>query len=169
MKHLERFDGLSGMNQSAQEWVQQAQHHFDNYREHPSTTTSKHQHQATVLADVLDWGDITSPIMTRDYSNPPNREIRSEGTNLGTDCRRVLTTLQADRLVIGHTVQDQINSAMDGRVWRIDVGASAAYGGPTEVLEIRKQQQHNARDEIVSILTADSGDWSAKERQAIQL
>jgi len=40
-------------------------------------------------------------------------------------------------MVMGHTVQqDGISSACDGLAWRIDVGMSAAYGGPVEVLEI---------------------------------
>ena len=42
------------------------------------------------------------------------------------------------RLVIGHTVQEQgINSACDGRVWRIDVGMSKYYDGQVQVLELR--------------------------------
>jgi hypothetical protein len=40
--------------------------------------------------------------------------------------------------VIGHTVQKGgITSACDARLWRIDVGLSRHYGGPTQVLEIR--------------------------------
>jgi hypothetical protein len=43
----------------------------------------------------------------------------------------------ARRMVVGHTVQREgINSACDGRVWRIDVGLARYYHGPTEVLEI---------------------------------
>jgi hypothetical protein len=50
----------------------------------------------------------------------------------------VLSLLSAKRLVVGHTVQEQgINSACDGRVWRIDVGLSRFYGKPPSVLEIR--------------------------------
>jgi hypothetical protein len=55
-------------------------------------------------------------------------------------CALLAATLrraQAQRLVIGHTVQPQgITSACDGRVWRIDVGLARYYGGPIEVLEI---------------------------------
>jgi hypothetical protein len=50
----------------------------------------------------------------------------------------VLRALGAKRLVVGHTPQQSgITSGCDGRVWRIDVGISAYYGGRTEVLEIR--------------------------------
>jgi hypothetical protein len=41
-------------------------------------------------------------------------------------------------MVVGHTVQHQgVNSACDGRVWRIDVGLSRYFGGPIQALEIR--------------------------------
>lgn len=48
-----------------------------------------------------------------------------------------LGRLQAVRMVVGHTVQKGgITSGCDGRVWRIDVGLAAHYGGPMQVLEI---------------------------------
>ena len=51
--------------------------------------------------------------------------------------RGVLIDLEATRIVMGHTVQeDGISSACEGRAWRIDVGMAARYGGPVEVLEI---------------------------------
>lgn len=51
--------------------------------------------------------------------------------------RTALRRLDADRMVIGHTVQDEgIRAACDARLWRIDVGLSRYYGGPVEVLEI---------------------------------
>jgi hypothetical protein len=50
---------------------------------------------------------------------------------------RTLAELKVARIVVGHTVQDHgISSACDGKVWRIDVGLAAHYGGPTEVLEL---------------------------------
>lgn len=73
--------------------------------------------------------DADGLIWTRRYSSAPE------------DCdqlRSVLAQLGAARMVVGHTVQPEgITSACDGRVFRIDVGLSAAYGGPTQVLEIR--------------------------------
>jgi hypothetical protein len=51
--------------------------------------------------------------------------------------REVLSSLEATRIVMGHTIQDDgIASACGGRAWRIDVGMAAHYGGPVEVLEI---------------------------------
>jgi len=76
-----------------------------------------------------------APIWVRDYSDGnPAAEQCAELT-------RVLGALSAQRMVVGHTVQQQgINSACDGKVWRIDVGLSRFYGGKPSVLEIRGQQ-----------------------------
>ena len=75
----------------------------------------------------------TSPIWMRDYSYPPNVLPKPEALEKLND---LLQYCHADRLVIGHTVQWQIN-CVAGKAWRIDVGASrwVAEGTP-EVLEI---------------------------------
>jgi len=69
-----------------------------------------------------------SPVWTRAYSDSP------------VDCallEQTLSALSAARMVVGHTPQKQgINSACRGKVWRIDSGMSAFYGGPVQVLEI---------------------------------
>ncbi|HVV83448.1 MAG TPA: metallophosphoesterase [Kofleriaceae bacterium] len=65
------------------------------------------------------------------------------------DCARLdtaLAELGVNRLVVGHTVQAAgITSACDDRVWRIDVGLSRYYGGPTQVLEITSAGAHVLR------------------------
>jgi hypothetical protein len=41
------------------------------------------------------------------------------------------------RMVMGHTIQrGGINSACDGKAWRIDVGMAQGHGGHVEILEI---------------------------------
>ncbi len=76
-----------------------------------------------------------APIWVRDYSDGTPAENRC------AELTRVLSALSAQRLVVGHTVQQQgINSACDGKVWRIDVGLSRFYGGKPSVLEIRGEQ-----------------------------
>jgi len=76
-----------------------------------------------------------APIWVRDYSDGTPAADRC------TELSRVLTALSAQRMVVGHTVQQQgINSACDGKVWRIDVGLSRFYGGKPSVLEIRGEQ-----------------------------
>ena len=48
----------------------------------------------------------------------------------------ILDELELKRLVVAHTVQETINGSCDGKVWRIDTGMSAYFGGAIEVLEI---------------------------------
>jgi len=49
----------------------------------------------------------------------------------------VLERLDVDRMIVGHTVQEEgVNSYCGRRVWCIDVGLAAAYGGELQVLEI---------------------------------
>jgi hypothetical protein len=78
---------------------------------------------------------LRAPIWVRDYS---------DGTPAAESCAeltRVLGALSAQRMVVGHTVQQRgINSECAGKVWRIDVGLSRFYGGKPSVLEIRGEQ-----------------------------
>jgi hypothetical protein len=71
-----------------------------------------------------------SPVWSRHYSKDTDAD----------DCallEEVLSAAQLERMVVAHSVQiDGINSACDGRVWRVDVGLAAYYGGPRQVLEI---------------------------------
>jgi len=78
--------------------------------------------------EVLDGSD--SPIWTRDYSEDPDEE----------DCatlEQALADLGASTMVVGHTRHEEIVSECDGRIWMIDVGMSAYYGGTPAVLEIQ--------------------------------
>jgi hypothetical protein len=47
-----------------------------------------------------------------------------------------LKILGARRMIVAHTVHEEITARCDERVWAIDVGMSRAYGGRVEVLEI---------------------------------
>jgi hypothetical protein len=72
-----------------------------------------------------------TPVWTRLYS----REVGEEACATAAEALRILG---AERMIVGHTVhREGITSYCDGRVWAIDVGLGAHYGGPTEVLEIR--------------------------------
>ncbi|MCB9795755.1 MAG: metallophosphoesterase [Alphaproteobacteria bacterium] len=95
----------------------------------------------TINAEVQAWirGDAApperwlsgdGPVWTRDYSDDeaaPACEALTEALEL----------LGAARMVVGHTVQDQANPACDGKVWRMDVGMAAYYGGRPAALELR--------------------------------
>jgi len=71
-----------------------------------------------------------SPVWSRHYSDEPD----------AVDCETlasVLESLDLARMVVGHTVQKTgISSACGDRVWRIDTGMSAHYGGEVQALEI---------------------------------
>ena len=74
--------------------------------------------------------DDDSPLWTRRYGMNESPAACAAAT-------AALTRLGLSHMVVGHTVQPQgINSICQGRVWRIDVGLSKVYGGPTEVLAI---------------------------------
>lgn len=70
-----------------------------------------------------------NPLWSRDYSQPPER------------CDALTAALErlgATRMVVAHTPQPMgISTACGQRVWRIDTGMAAHYGGPTQILEIR--------------------------------
>lgn len=73
--------------------------------------------------------DDDSPVWSRHYSDAPSKN----------DCKlldQALATMGVSQMVVGHTVQDHISSACNDKVWRVDVGMAAHYGGNPEVLEI---------------------------------
>jgi hypothetical protein len=71
-----------------------------------------------------------SPTWTRLYS------VDVDSTACAT-LSDVLARLSAKRMIVGHSIQeDGITSTCDGKVWCIDVGMSAAYGGVPQALEI---------------------------------
>jgi hypothetical protein len=76
------------------------------------------------------WEESDSPVWDRTYS----ADTTAEACAL---LEETFDLLGIERLVVAHTVQDSgINTACDGRVYRIDVGLAAHYGGPMQVLEI---------------------------------
>jgi hypothetical protein len=95
-------------------------------------------------AAVAAWvrGDAGAEAVVAEISRPDSPIwTRELGGDLDPQaCARLgdaLARLGARRMVVGHTVQPEgITSACDGRVWRIDVGLAAYYGGPTQALEI---------------------------------
>lgn len=72
-----------------------------------------------------------SPVWTRLYSDQP-------GAAACDTLQAVLERLEVERMIVGHTVQQTgITAYCGGRVWGIDVGMAAYYGGRPEALEIR--------------------------------
>ncbi len=81
-------------------------------------------------ADEPDHIDGDGPLWVRDYSD-------ETGPDECADLEETLEILGIARMVVGHTVQNEINHACDEQVWRVDVGMAAYYGGYSQVLEIR--------------------------------
>ena len=80
------------------------------------------------------------------------------------DVDEVLRRVKASRIVMGHTPQSQINAALNGKAWRIDVGMSRGMNGTyPEVLEVVK---NNNGEEIVWVLTSE-GRIPAEERHVL--
>lgn len=89
--------------------------------------------QAWMLGEAEDPEAYTNaddgPLWSRRFSEDPDTE----------DCQDLADALErlgSTRMVVGHTVQDAINPGCDERIWRIDVGMSAYYGGTPQALEI---------------------------------
>lgn len=73
--------------------------------------------------------DPSGPLWSREYSRAPEACDALEES---------LSALGAMRMIVGHTPQlAGITSACQQKVWRIDVGLAAHYGGPSQALEIR--------------------------------
>jgi hypothetical protein len=71
------------------------------------------------------------PVWSRRYAEAPDEAACAE-------VEQSLAKVGARRMVVGHTVQRSgVTSACDEKVWRIDVGLAAYYGGKSEALEIR--------------------------------
>ena len=71
-----------------------------------------------------------SPTWARDYS----LDVTEDACAMAA---QVLDALGARRMIVGHTIQDHgVTGRCEGRVWCIDTGMAAHYGGPVQVLEI---------------------------------
>lgn len=87
---------------------------------------------------------IQSPLWMRNYSAPADKPPNLEGSmDASEEIDVVLEMLDADRMIVGHTVQFMINSVLDQKVWRIDIGTGVPFSFPdrstvhcAEVLEV---------------------------------
>jgi len=109
---------------------------------------------------------IVGPIWMRDYSSPHDHQPNDPTGKIQTMIDETLLLLDCDRMVMGHTIQQQINSVLNDKAWRIDVGASrGCASGHPEVLEIIANNSNKNNDncdnidsiDTVSILTKGGG------------
>mmetsp|Transcript_28220 Transcript_28220/g.47969 ORF Transcript_28220/g.47969 Transcript_28220/m.47969 type:complete len:486 (-) Transcript_28220:53-1510(-) len=157
------YGGVTRLNQQARDWIVTAHHgennnwgEYNTVEEVISAAQSRAKVASKTMPDCLGGGiGASSPVWMRDYSKPNDAEpseplakqkIRAALSEAGSDVQR---------MVMGHTPQYKINSALDSMAWRIDVGASqGVMGGTPEVLEIIHMGGDNDED-IVSVLTVD--------------
>lgn len=90
--------------------------------------------------DTHEWmlGDADEPSILQSDSAPIWTRVYSDDL-AEPDCeslQEAIDQLGIKRMVVGHTVWPEINSACDDQVWRIDVGMSEYYGGIPMGLEI---------------------------------
>ena len=169
-QHLEDYGGIEGMNRQAKEWftsnttnvIYNNKGEYTSLRDPWIEAEARQTSYINSLPPFLNGGGI-SPIWMRDYSSPNDLPPRNPKAQSMIDA--ALEKVDCDRMVMGHSVQRQINSALNGKAWRIDIGVSrGVMAGEPEVLEIVKT---NGR-EIVSVLTRQ-GKVPAEEREVPEL
>jgi hypothetical protein len=107
--HLSGSGGLAGLNGEVQRWL------LGESGEVPAVVTAS-----------------DGPFWSRLYAGATTGEDAACAT-----LTEVLRAVNVDRMVVGHTVQrNGISAACDSRVWRVDVGLAAYYGGEPHALEI---------------------------------
>lgn len=145
--HWNAYSGLTGMNRQAKEWVIQQ-----------STSSAA----AGSLPECFMGAD--GPVWMRDYSYPADVEPLDPLAQQRLDA--ALFVANADRMVVGHTVQSTgINAALQDKIWRIDVGVSRGVAsGKPEVLQVLMENGQ----EVVTVLTTlqHGGVLPATQRQA---
>eukprot|EP00566_Odontella_aurita_P010861 CAMPEP_0113567350 /NCGR_PEP_ID=MMETSP0015_2-20120614/23229_1 /TAXON_ID=2838 /ORGANISM="Odontella" /LENGTH=381 /DNA_ID=CAMNT_0000469739 /DNA_START=123 /DNA_END=1265 /DNA_ORIENTATION=+ /assembly_acc=CAM_ASM_000160 len=148
--HLGYYGGIEAMNTTSQKWIMEQQ----DIREELESFApgGKPYIDAQSRANVISRSmpkclGGSSPLWIRLYSHPSDSQPRNPVAQGMLDF--VLSETGADRMVMGHTPQNQINSALQGRVWRIDVGMSKGMmNGTPEVLEIVSPGCAGGQDEI---------------------
>lgn len=180
--HLRDHGGIEGMNAAWRDWISlgddlgvetnnnnnnrinnpvvynhHGQYPADNPRQPWIEAEQRQKHYVNSIPPFLGTGPKASgPVWMRDYSSPHDSPI-TEAT-AREDLAETLLLLDADRMVVGHTIQRRINGVSvpskqqtnggnngnEATAWRVDVGASrGCLSGSPEVLEVVKKQQHN--------------------------
>lgn len=169
------YGGISRLNHQAREWILEA-HHGDNNNWGEYNTVEEvinaAQNRARVasknMPDCLGGGiGASSPVWMRDYSKPNDAEPKDPRAKQMIQEALMAAGPDVRRMVMGHTPQYKINSALDSMAWRIDVGASqGVMGGTPEVLEIIHMGGDDDED-IVSVLTVDGKRIDGSERAVV--
>lgn len=177
--HLEKYGGIEQMNMQARDWFTQSLptelqnddgRIFTSVQQVIDNANLRARTAAKTMPECLGGGiGAASPVWMRDYSSPADTIPKSPKAQIMIDECLEAIGHDVQRMVMGHTPQTQINAALNGKAWRIDVGASiGVMGGTPEVLEIIHQGAENGED-IINILTVEGYKIPAKERQVIEI
>ena len=92
------------------------------------------------LQGKLDWDDVDIQKYFLDTNGVIwNRKYGDKviSNDICNKLNEVTKLLNVGHMIVGHTVQDSINSKCDNKLWRVDVGLSGAFDtGHMEILEI---------------------------------
>lgn len=183
-EHLVKWGGLKKMNEDVRAWYSTPLpdnlqnddgYKFQTVEEVIQNANSRAKYISSNQPECLGGGiGSASPVWMRDYSSPadtvPKQPQRAQ--MMINECLEELSSdlgEEVERMVMGHTPQSKINSALQDRAWRIDVGASkGVMNGTPEVLEIIHRGGENDQD-IINILTVEGSRIPAMERQTLEV
>jgi hypothetical protein len=177
-EHLQNYGGIAGMNQQAHDWfvamggvngtIPNVTYNHQGAYDTPGQPWFEAEARQTYYINssppFLGGGiGATAPLWMRDYSSPNDQPPKNPEAQAMMDA--CLNELNCDRMVMGHTVQRQINCALNGKAWRVDTGVSrGVIAGTPEVLEVVQQNG----TEVVSVMTKTKK-IPAKERQILAM
>jgi len=159
-EHLQEHGGIAGLNEKTKAYIlgdtlrnRIAYSNEGHYLSKQQAIIDGERRQLTYINSIPKFlgGGIgaSSPVWMRDYSAPADGPPKNANALCMID-KALKEVGDCDRIVMGHTVQSQINAALDGKAWRVDVGASrGVIAGTPEVLEIANKNG----TEMVSVLT----------------
>ena len=182
--HLLKYGGLAKMNQDVREWYAKPLpeylqnddgYSFQSVEDVIQNANSRARYISKNQPEALGGGiGAASPVWMRDYSSPgdsvPKQPQRAQ-TMIDECLEEVTKELGEDvqRMVMGHTPQSKINSALQNKAWRVDVGASkGVLNGTPEALEIIHCGGKDDED-IINVLTVEGQRIPAIDRQTIEI
>jgi len=183
-EHILHYGGIEAMNKDARDWFsfpcyndflgeKNLDDSLSSYDERVKSGLLNGQRRARAAYESLPsclGGTIgvSSPLWMRDYSSPPDQPPSNSYAQASIDTALEALGNGVCRMVMGHTPQDRINVALNGKAWRIDVGASRGVkGGTPEVLEIIHNGGVKDGEDLVSILTVDGRRIPSEQRVVV--
>mmetsp|Transcript_16144 Transcript_16144/g.23047 ORF Transcript_16144/g.23047 Transcript_16144/m.23047 type:complete len:468 (+) Transcript_16144:115-1518(+) len=170
--HLIQMGGISEMNTDAANWFVSSSTsnnddgNFNSVQQVLDAAQSRSKTQSKTLPLCLGGGiGSPSPVWMREYSSPCDMEPnKASAQQMINDALSHLG--DAQRMVMGHTPQSYINAALQGKAWRVDIGASRGVkNGTPEVLEIiHGGGDANGDTDDIHILTLDGKKIPGRER-----